>query len=133
MDRTELTAIATATADQLVTITFTDGTTRTVVSEGRMNSKGFLFRMGAEDGLEYVAPTKVASIVVVTDTTPNAPADMFTEDEYTAASLAAVLDMAAKDLRVALRSMDLNVGKGKRYAFTADQARTIAANLADNA
>lgn len=133
MNRTELATIATATADQLVTITYTlDGEeiSFVAVSEGRINAKGqFLYRMSAEEKVEYLAPSRIVSVVPLD--APDAPADLFNNAEtYTAGAVAAILDMAAKDLRVQLRSMGLNVGKGKRYEFTADEARTIAARVA---
>jgi hypothetical protein len=115
-----------------VTLTLTDGNTLAGIFIS-VNSKGVNIK--TLDGKTVSrAVSRVDRVDVYGDTTTaDTPADLFADaDTYTAGVLAAILDMAAKDLRVELRAMGLHVGKGHRYAFTADEARAIATKLAAN-
>lgn len=110
-----------------VTVTLTDGTTISgdFIS---VNSKGINVKVDGKvisRGL-----TRVVSVIPATDTTPDVPADLFADsDTYTASTLAAILDMTSKELRVVLRSLGMNVGKGQRYSWDANTARTVAGQV----
>lgn len=125
MNADNLTTVATATAGQLVRVTFTDGTDQVVVSQGRTTSKGFAYKMSEEDTkVAYFARTKIESIAPLTD---GVDAD---EDGLTTAALAVIFDTNAKALRVTLRSLGLGVGRGRRYHLTATQVETVRDALA---
>lgn len=121
----DLLEIAVETADQLVTVRFTDGTDLTVVSAGRTSAKGFGYRHAMDEPLGYFARTKIADIT---------PVDL-DEDGYTSAALAVIFDTNAKALRVVLRAMGLGVGKGHRYNLRLDETlrSNIKARLAESA
>lgn len=48
------------------------------------------------------------------------------------ADVAPYFGLTAKELRVKLRAMNMNVGKGHRYALDTDAVRAVAAHLAAN-
>jgi hypothetical protein len=108
----DLLEIAVETADQLVTVRFTDGTDLTVVSAGRTSAKGFGYRHAMD-----ITPVDLD------------------QDGYTSAALAAIFDTNAKALRVVLRAMGLGVGKGQRYNLRLDETlrSNIKARLAESA
>lgn len=54
-------------------------------------------------------------------------------DGATTAELADVFGIAAKELRVTLRSLGMGVGKGRRYHLTADQINTVRTALTPTA
>lgn len=116
MNRTELDNAINGTTGQLVNIVFTDGTDLTVVSEGRLNSKGFVYRFHADEPTTYAAPSKVVSVTIVPE---DAPAGMTTAD------IAEALGMTAKELRVHLRALGMGVGKGHKYGLTSAEYRKV--------
>lgn len=123
MNRNDLAIIATATAGTLVKVTLTDGTDWTVVSEGRLNSKGFVYRNHADEPTATFAPTKIESITPVgaTDALPTgSPADV-----------APYFNMSAKELRVILRALGMGVGKGRRHVLDTADVRKVANHVAN--
>lgn len=130
MNRNDLITVANANAGTLADVTYIekgeDGkpfeTTLRMVIEGKVNSKGLVVRLHADEPSFTIAPTRVVAVtpVVIKDS-----------DGMTSAEVAAIFDMSAKELRVITRKMGLGVGKGKRYTFVPADVDAIRAHLAD--
>jgi hypothetical protein len=104
------------------TVTLSDGTSFDGLFIS-ITSKGASFKVG-----DKVIVRSLRKITNVTDanTTPDVAADLFADGVvYTAAAVAAALDMSAYDLRVQLRNLGLGVGKGRKYGFDAGDARNV--------
>lgn len=104
------------------TVTLNDGTSFTGLFIS-ITSKGASFKVG-----DVVIVRSLRRITDITDpmAIPNTPADLFVDGvTYTAAAVAAALDMDSYDLRVQLRALGMGVGKGRKYGFDAADARTV--------
>ncbi len=97
------------------------------VTEGQfvsINTKGI--NVKTDTGRMVSRSLNAVAQVALIHTTPNTPADLFVDGvTYTAAAVAAALDMSAYDLRVQLRTLGMGVGKGRKYGFDAADARTV--------
>lgn len=118
MDKATATAAINADAAQVVTLT--DGT-EIVGTVFSINSKGMNIRTDA--GVVSRALSKIETVTPV-PTTPDFP-----EDGATPADVAAMFDVAAKDVRVVLRRLGMGVGKGQRYALTPADVAAIKAEM----
>lgn len=162
MDRDQITEIVNANKGNLATVT-TMGTSPTgPVVTGTLvgtlisiNSKGVNVKL--EDGtvvsrsLSRVAYIEIDDQDMDEDTEAEFIADMIDAGVYeddtnntdntlvaeldgaTTAELADVFGIAAKELRVTLRSLGMGVGKGRRYHLTADQINTVRTALTPTA
>lgn len=92
-----------------------------------VNSKGVNLKgVGANAKVISRSLSTVTGVTTDSDTTPDVAADLFADGVvYTAAAVAAALDMSAYDLRVQLRNLGLGVGKGRKYGFDAGDARNV--------
>jgi hypothetical protein len=95
-----------------------------------VNSKGVNLKgLGANAKVISRALSTVTGVTTDSDT-PDVPADLFTDGViYTAAAVAAALDMSAYDLRVQLRNLGMGVGKGRKYGMDAGDARNVYAAI----
>jgi hypothetical protein len=87
-----------------------------------VNSKGVNIKVDGKVRSFAVSRVDVITVNMKDTTLPTgSPADV-----------APHFGMTAKELRIVLRTMNMNVGKGHRYDLDADAVRAVAAHLATN-